>query len=124
MDRPVDAEAPTLTPTARGLKYLRDLGYLAGVVEKWNPHARIRQDLFGFCDIVAVPALTSDYFQASGNGTIYVQVTSGSNHAARRTKLLALPVVTTIKAAGNGVWILSFAKSKKTGRYVARVEEL
>lgn len=92
------------------------------MVEKWNPHARIRQDLFGFADIVAVK--TPDVAGWWESATLYVQVTSGSNHAARRTKLRALPAVATIKAAGNSVWILSFAKSKKTGRYVARVEEL
>jgi hypothetical protein len=42
------------SPTQRTLKYLRELGYLVAVVEKWNPHARIRQDLYGFIDVLAV----------------------------------------------------------------------
>lgn len=42
------------SPTARALAYCRKLGWTAEVVERWNPHARIRKDLFGFVDIVAV----------------------------------------------------------------------
>ena len=36
------------------LARLRKAGYVAGIVEKWNPHARCRQDFLGFADIVAV----------------------------------------------------------------------
>jgi len=42
-----------MTPTARSLQYLRGRGYHAFVVERWNPYAKIRQDLGGFADIVA-----------------------------------------------------------------------
>lgn len=41
------------SPTARTLQWLRGRDVLAQVVEKWNPYARIRQDLFGIIDIVA-----------------------------------------------------------------------
>lgn len=40
--------------TQASLKLLRGRGCSVGVVEKWNPHVRIRQDLFGFVDLVAV----------------------------------------------------------------------
>jgi hypothetical protein len=36
-----------MTPTARSLAHLKALGYEERVVEKWNPFAKIRQDLFG-----------------------------------------------------------------------------
>jgi hypothetical protein len=36
-----------MSPTARSLAHLRELGYKARVVEKWNPWAKVRQDLFG-----------------------------------------------------------------------------
>ena len=39
------------TPTARSLNRLRADGWLAQVVERWNAHAMIRQDLFGFIDV-------------------------------------------------------------------------
>ena len=41
------------SPTQRTLKRLRDLGYLAEVVERWNPHAKVRNDLFGFGDVMS-----------------------------------------------------------------------
>jgi hypothetical protein len=42
-----------MSPTARSLAHLKALGYQAKVVEKWNPFAKIRQDLFG-ADILAL----------------------------------------------------------------------
>jgi len=65
------------SPTSRSLAYLRDLGYQAKVVERWNPYAKIRQDLFGV-DILALKP---------GEPVLVIQATTGSNHAARRTKL-------------------------------------
>ena len=38
------------SPTTLTLKHLREQGYTAEVVERWNPHARIRQDLFGIVE--------------------------------------------------------------------------
>ena len=35
------------SPTQRSLQHCRKNGWIAGVVEKWNQYARIRQDLFG-----------------------------------------------------------------------------
>lgn len=66
------------SPTQRSLKWLRDNGYEAQVVEKWNPFAKIRQDLFGWIDIVAVhPKL---------QGVLGVQTTTAQNANARLLK--------------------------------------
>jgi hypothetical protein len=46
-----------LSPTQRTLKAMREQGRLCGIVEKFNQHAGpfgIRQDLFGFIDIIAI----------------------------------------------------------------------
>ena len=40
-----------MSPTARSLAHLRSLGYTARVVERWNPFAKIRQDLLGAAEI-------------------------------------------------------------------------
>lgn len=66
------------SPTQRSLKKLREEFPFVAVVEKWNPHARVRQDLFGFADIIAM----------DGKYTVLVQTTSASNMAARRKKIL------------------------------------
>jgi hypothetical protein len=42
------------SPTVRSLEALRDQGYKAWIVEKWNQFARVRQDMGGFADIVGV----------------------------------------------------------------------
>jgi hypothetical protein len=65
------------SPTQRSLKHLRDAGYLVAITERWNPFAKIRQDLFGFVDLIAI----------RGNETLAVQTTSGSNVAARVEKI-------------------------------------
>ena len=39
--------------TQRSLKYLRTLGWQCGIVEHWNAHIGIRQDLWHFADILA-----------------------------------------------------------------------
>jgi len=58
------------SPTRRSLEHLRKAGAeLVAVVERWNPHAKIRQDLFGVVDVLAI----------HGGDTIAVQATSDSN---------------------------------------------
>jgi hypothetical protein len=67
------------SPTSRTLQYLRAQGIRAGVVERWNPHAFVRQDLFGFIDLVAL---------YPGEGIVGIQVTTDGGMAARRRKIL------------------------------------
>lgn len=66
------------SPTQRSLKHLRSLGYEAQVVEKWNAFAKIRQDLFGWIDIIAV--------HAEKPGVLGVQTTTSANLSARLEK--------------------------------------
>jgi hypothetical protein len=79
------------SPTELSLRWLRadDRFRLVQVVEHWNPHARIRQDLFGIIDILAV----------GPGGTLAVQATSAGGFSARIKKLREHPstphVVTT-----------------------------
>jgi hypothetical protein len=51
------------------------------VTEKWNQFARIRQDAFGFGDILCF----------RGHETILVQTTSRANVSARIKKILDIP---------------------------------
>ncbi len=43
-----------MSPTQRSKKYLEELGYRVAVVEKWNQWAKVRQDLFGCIDLLAI----------------------------------------------------------------------
>lgn len=72
----------TTSPTQRSKKLLEDVGCLVAIVEKWNQHAGIRQDLFGFIDLVALSPL---------GVTIAVQTTTGAHVAERIKKIQASP---------------------------------
>jgi hypothetical protein len=70
-----------MTPTGRSLKKLRDEGWHAYVVERWNPYGKVRQDFGGFADIIA--------YHPDGTITLAVQATTGGNVSARLEKLAA-----------------------------------
>jgi carbonic anhydrase len=100
------------SPTVRSKALLEKEGYLVAVVEKWNPHARIRQDLYGFIDLLAV----------SEKGTIAVQTTS-YNHVSERVKKIADHVnVSQVRKAG---WtILVHGWHKVGSRWQVRVVDV
>lgn len=93
------------SPTKLTLRHLRDEGWTVDVVERWNPHARIRQDLFGFIDVLAV----------RGGETLAVQTTSASNVASRIRKIADHPSVSAVRAAGWSIHVHGWAK--KSGRW-------
>ena len=93
------------SPTQLTLERLRADGYTAQVVEVWNPHARIRQDLFGFVDVLAV----------RGNETLAVQATSVNNVPSRVTKIADSPLVAAVRDAGWSIHVWGWAK--KSGRW-------
>jgi len=42
------------SPTQRTLEKMKKEGYLCAIVEKFNSFIKVRQDLFGFIDILAI----------------------------------------------------------------------
>lgn len=78
------------SPTQRSKKLLEDQGYLVAIVEKWNVHAKVRQDLFGFVDLLAIRE----------NETVGVQTTSYSNLSARVKKIAEHENVGAVRKAG------------------------
>ena len=100
------------SPTQRTIDLLRLRGYpLVQVVEHWNPFARVRQDLFGVLDVLAV-----------GQDIIGVQTTSGSNTAARVRKLEQSEALPVLKAAGVRVVVHGWCKLQ--GRWKLREVDL
>ncbi len=95
-----------MSPTARSLQHLKALGYHARIVEKWNPFAKVRQDLFGG-DLLALK---------SGEPVLVIQTTSGSNHASRRTKLEAAGYDALWKSAGASLEIWSWKQQGQRGK--------
>lgn len=97
-----------MSPTARSLQLLRARGYTANVVEKWNQYARIRQDLFGIIDIVAM--------KRGENGLLGVQATTGENVSHRAHKALENPSLELWLDTGNRFQVWGFAKQGARGK--------
>lgn len=97
------------SPTSRTLAEMRKRGFLCAVVEKWNMHAKIRQDLFGVVDVLAI----------KDGETVAVQATSDSNVAARVTKIGDHESTPVIRAAGWRFLVHGWRKGKN-GRWQLR----
>ena len=101
-----------MSPTQLTLRNLRERGYRAAVVERWNPFARIRQDLFGCVDVIGV----------GPEGTIGVQSTSDSNMSKRVLKFSDADAIGDLRDAN---WTLEVHGWKKVkNRWQVRVEDI
>lgn len=67
----------SVSPTQKAIKVLKADGWLVAVTERWNPFAKIRQDLYGFVDVLAV----------KGTETLAIQCTSDHNVTGRVAKI-------------------------------------
>lgn len=108
-----------MSPTQRALAHCKKNGWVAAVVERWNPYARVRQDLFGIIDLVIL--------DGQGGGPLGVQVTSGSNVAARITKAKAEPRLQHWLASPARFQVWGYSKQGPRGKrkvWTLRVETL
>lgn len=96
----------TISPTQRTLARLRDMSYMAEVVERWNAHARCTQDLFNCVDIVA----------CGRERVFFVQTTSDSNHAARERKSEIQAAVPRLVDGGCEFEVWSWGKKGGRGK--------
>jgi hypothetical protein len=101
------------SPTQRTLARLKKENYdLVAITERWNPFAKIRQDLFGCIDILAI----------KDGDTVAIQVTSYSNVSARVKKITESVALGPLRKAN---WtILVEGWHKKDGRWVSRIVDL
>lgn len=104
--------AASLSPTQRSLAYLREQGYLVAIVERWNPHARIRQDLWGWCDLLAIRK----------SEVLAVQVTA-SAVSDRIKKIQESETVAAVRDAGIRIEVHGHRKNSK-GKYVMRIVDI
>lgn len=96
-----------MSPTQRSLAKLRKEGWTCAITEKWNSYVKIRQDLFGFIDVLA--------FQDAV--TMAVQTTSGSNVAARVDKIKAIPAARLWASGGfRTIVVHGWAKRGERGK--------
>lgn len=107
-----------MTPTQRSLAKLRDEGWTVAITERWNSFVKIRQDLFGFCDLLCI---------SPSRGFLAVQTTSGSNVSARIAKIQAEPRAGIFLAAGGKIEVHGWRKIGDRGKrktWQCRVETL
>ena len=110
-----------MTPTARTLAELKRRNLTAQVVEHTVPRVRIKRDLFGVIDILVMNPSNSNA------GILGIQATSGTNHAARRAKILAEPRALEWLRCGGRLQVWSWSKKGPRGKrklWTVRVEEI
>lgn len=101
------------SPTQRSKAFLEGRGYKVAVVEKWNPHARIRQDMWGFLDLVAIRP----------GETLGIQTTSRSNMSSRAKKIAEHENTAAVREAGWKLEIHGWFKDTK-GRWSVKVQDV
>lgn len=97
-----------MTPTQRARDFCKKQGWIVGKADRWNPYAKVTNDLFGFIDLIVLDGL--------GGGPLGVQVTSGSNHAARVTKIRAEPRHEAWLRSPARIEVWSFSKKGERGK--------
>lgn len=112
---PIKRKPKGKSPTARSLEHLRKTFPLVQVVEKWNPHARVRQDLFGIIDVIAVSETEIVAVQSTGG--------DGGNVAARVLKIAESAALPILLKAGIRVIVHGWCKNA-AGRWTLREVEL
>ncbi len=73
---------------------MRKEGYTTAIVEKWNHHVKIRQDLYGFIDVLGV----------GEEGTLAVQTTTANNMKARINKIEDEKLANNLAAVRKAGW--------------------
>lgn len=96
----------SVSPSARSLKELRRLGYIAQSVEKRIPYKFITQDYIHCIDIIAFRE----------GEVIGVQATSGANVAARINKALDIPELVGWLKAGCAYEVWGWSKKGARGK--------
>lgn len=97
------------SPTQRSLALARKQGYTCQVVERWNSFAKVRQDLFGFIDIVCVHPMEDI------KGVVGIQTTTRANMLARIQKIQAEQKAVHWLNAGGKITVHGWSKKGKRG---------
>lgn len=104
-----------MSPTQLSLRWLRERGYTAEIVEYWNPHTKTRHDLWNFCDILAIRP----------DEVLAVQTTTAHNVNARIRKIADSPYVGVVREAGVQIAVHGWSQARPRARWVlTRNEDL
>lgn len=89
-----------ITPMSLTMEKLKADGYAPFKTEHWNSFARIRQDLFGFCDVLALRK----------NEVVAIQCTSWGNTSSRVKKIADHENIAVVRDAGIRVLVWGWKK--------------
>ena len=92
------------SPTQRSLKLMRDLGWHIQVVERWNQWAHVRQDLFGWIDLVAC--------HPQERGILGIQTTTNEHRIDRLKKAVGNAALVAWLLAGGRLEVHGWRKLK------------
>jgi hypothetical protein len=109
----------TATPTARTLALLRRRGWIAAPVERWLAGPGVRQDVWGFGDVLAA--------HPRERAILLVQATTAGHLAARLAKAQARPELAAWLAAGGAVQVWGWRRCGQRWRVkvvAVRAEDL
>lgn len=95
------------SPTQRSKAYAESLGYQVAIVERWNQWAKVRQDLYGFIDLLCLK---------EGACLIAIQATSTGNMNSRIAKIKTLPASWKWITSGNRLEVWGWALRGKKGK--------
>ena len=98
------------TITQQTREYLEAAGMVVDVTEKWIPKSRIKQDLFGFIDLIAL--------DIAGKRIIAVQCTDNTNFAHRFHKIVGdcRDNARAWVRSGGEIWVMAFYKTDRPPR--------
>ena len=108
-----------MSPTARSLKRLRELGFVAEVVERFIPGARVRRDFLGLADVLA--------FYPGQPGVLAVQACVTGDQAKRAKKMRLNANTALWRSSGNGLAVWGWGKRGPRGtrkRWTLSVTEI
>lgn len=91
------------SPTSKSKALLQRDGWEVAIVERWNAFAKIRQDLFGFADLLCLHPK---------HGIMAVQTTSRSHTSARIDKIRKERRAHIFLAAGGKIIVHGWKKKK------------
>src|SRR3990167_6094271 len=98
-----------MSPLQRSKKYLEEQGYLVAIVEKWNPWAKVRQDLFGIGDLLAIYPAEMTY---TTRKTLLVQTTTLAHMKERIVKIGHSYIYPKLKKADWAIEVHGWRKLK------------
>jgi hypothetical protein len=86
------------SPSALTAELLKEQGYIVDTVERWLPGARIRVDLFGFIDQIAL----------KDGETLAIQATSWTNVSSRVKKIAECECLGAVRKANWKILVIGW----------------